>query len=89
MCVERKFVVMSCPEMGTLSLDGGPPYDQHVMDKIAELHDSPTQPQTAGCNRCTCEYISGLSPCCRSDAASFQQTMLTARTRAAHTAYVK
>ena len=37
MCVERKVVVMSCTEMGPLSLDGGPPYDQPVMDKIAEL----------------------------------------------------
>jgi hypothetical protein len=33
----RKRVVMSCPEVGTLDADGGPPYDQRVMDKVSEL----------------------------------------------------
>ena len=38
------------------------PYFDIAGDKIAELHDSPTQPQTAGCNRCTCEYIDICHP---------------------------
>ena len=33
----RKRIVMSCPEMGTLKQDGGPPYDQRVMDKVSQL----------------------------------------------------
>ena len=48
------------------------PYFDIAGDKIAQLHDSPTQPQSAGCNRCTCEYQNisdiSLSPRCRSDA---------------------
>ena len=36
---KEKRVVMSCPEWGTLDRDGGPPYDQHVMDKVSELSD--------------------------------------------------
>ena len=43
------------------------PYFDIAGDKIAELHDRPTQPQTAGCNRCTCEYIDGLPPRCLSN----------------------
>eukprot|EP01047_Picozoa_sp_COSAG01_P038736 COSAG01_NODE_3159_length_6488_cov_8.505400_5_plen_627_part_00 len=37
LCPKRKVVVMSCPEMGTLRLDGAGPYDQEVMEKVAEL----------------------------------------------------
>ncbi len=35
--LDRKAIVMSCPENGTLDPNGGPPYDQRVMDKINEL----------------------------------------------------
>eukprot|EP01049_Picozoa_sp_SAG25_P002190 SAG25_NODE_112_length_14924_cov_13.606476_6_plen_544_part_00 len=34
---DRKAIVMSCPEFGTLDWNGGPPYTQHVMDKVNEL----------------------------------------------------
>ena len=37
LCPERKAIVMSCPERGTLSPDGLPPYDQPVMERVAEL----------------------------------------------------
>eukprot|EP01043_Picozoa_sp_COSAG02_P038193 COSAG02_NODE_2926_length_7728_cov_3.194521_9_plen_302_part_01 len=33
----RKVVVMSCPEKGTLRAGGEAPYDQDVMEKVAEL----------------------------------------------------
>eukprot|EP01045_Picozoa_sp_COSAG04_P008324 COSAG04_NODE_458_length_14025_cov_349.233735_2_plen_799_part_00 len=35
--LERKVLVMSCPEEGTIDPYGGPPYDQKVMDKVEEL----------------------------------------------------
>eukprot|EP01043_Picozoa_sp_COSAG02_P019159 COSAG02_NODE_915_length_15986_cov_16.498584_3_plen_629_part_00 len=35
--LDRKAIVMSCPEKGTLNPRGEPPYDQPVMDKINEL----------------------------------------------------
>jgi hypothetical protein len=34
---ERKVIVMSCPEEGTLDQFGEAPYDQKVMDKVMEL----------------------------------------------------
>jgi hypothetical protein len=34
---ETKLVVMSCPEVGTIDPYGAAPYDQRVMDKVAEL----------------------------------------------------
>eukprot|EP01043_Picozoa_sp_COSAG02_P055664 COSAG02_NODE_6492_length_3539_cov_1.962209_2_plen_658_part_00 len=37
LCPKRKVVVMSCPEKGTLRPDGAEPYDQEVMEKVAEL----------------------------------------------------
>ena len=37
LCPKRKVIVMSCPEHGTLRRDGKGPYDQPVMDKMAEL----------------------------------------------------
>ena len=37
LCPKRKVIVMSCPEHGTLRRDGKGPYDQPVMDKVAEL----------------------------------------------------
>jgi hypothetical protein len=33
----KKVVVMSCPELGTRDPYGDPPYDERVMDKVAEL----------------------------------------------------
>lgn len=35
--LDRKAIVMSCPEKGSLDPNGGEPYDQPVMDKINEL----------------------------------------------------
>lgn len=35
--VTHKRIVMNCPEMGTLNSDGSGPYDQPVMEKVAEL----------------------------------------------------
>jgi hypothetical protein len=37
LCPKRKVIVMSCPETGTLRADGAGPYDQEVMEKVAEL----------------------------------------------------
>ena len=33
----HRVIVMSCPEHGTLDPNGGPPYNQSVMDKVNEL----------------------------------------------------
>eukprot|EP01045_Picozoa_sp_COSAG04_P032664 COSAG04_NODE_6478_length_1318_cov_1.804758_1_plen_100_part_00 len=40
----KKVIVMSCPEEGTLDPFGGPPYDQKVMDKIEEMQQAHTTP---------------------------------------------
>ena len=38
----KKVLVMSCPETGTLDPYGGPPYDQQVMDRVAQMSHART-----------------------------------------------